>query len=284
MMRSGYKARFRGQVVHGALAAFQCRLRQDREGTRPLFRPRDYKREERDNDKLCKENSWFRRGGEDDPKAVIFVTATPSSELAEKINNRLKESRIPIKVAEKSGQKLSQTLVRTNPHQPDQCDREDCLVCSSRDTSSKGKANCHKEGVVYSMECQGCPDGAKAIYIGETSSTSYIRGQEHLYQYDLHRRGLKGGKPSVCGRHVEEAHQGDHSVKWVMSVVSQHGSNTHQRQVAEATCIDEIPEDLLINTRGERGTDHISKASGTVARHKPAFNHQNAGPVRPRAH
>ena len=80
--------------------------------------------------------------------------------------------------------------------------------------------------------------------------------------------GLKGGKPSVCGRHVEEAHQGDHEVKWSMTVLSQHGNNTHQRQVAEATIIDEIPEDLLINTRGERGTDHISKASGSVARHK----------------
>ena len=47
MMRSGYKGRLRVQVIHGALSAFQCRLRQDREGVRPLFRPRDYRREER---------------------------------------------------------------------------------------------------------------------------------------------------------------------------------------------------------------------------------------------
>ena len=57
LMRSGYPARFRSQVVHGSLSAYQCRLRQDKEGLRPLYRPRNYNREERELAKLSKKQT-----------------------------------------------------------------------------------------------------------------------------------------------------------------------------------------------------------------------------------
>ena len=199
--------------------------------------------------------------------AVMFVTATPGSELAKQIRSRLKSARIPIKIAEKSGPKLSQILVKTNPHQSNQCSRDGCLACENKD--ARGKSKCDKEGVNYALVCQSCPGGTK-IYIGESSSTSYTRGKQHLYQYKLHGEGKKGGKDSVMGRHVDEKHGGDHTVKFSMTVLSSHVAQPHVRQCSEKARIDHIGQDNLINARGERATDMVSQTSSTVPRSRPA--------------
>ena len=78
----------------------------------------------------------------------------------------------------------------------------------------------------------------------------------------------------MCGRHITEKHNGDHSVKFSMRVLSHYLGETHQRQVDESTRIDNTDEDKLINTRGERGPDLI-RASGTIARSNPAYGPQN---------
>ena len=122
------------------------------------------------------------------------------------------------------------------------------------------------------MECQ--KEGCGGVYFGESATTAFVRGHEHKYQYGLHERGLEGGKKSVCGRHVAEKHQGDHSVTWSMTVLSHYLGETHQRQVDESTRIDNTEEDKLINTRGERGSDLI-RTSGTVARCKPGYEPPN---------
>ena len=70
-------------------------------------------------------------------ESVIFVTATPSSELARNITKELTEVKIPVKVAENSGPKLSQILVNTNPHQQETSDKPGCMTCESRDGETK---------------------------------------------------------------------------------------------------------------------------------------------------
>ena len=259
LMRSGYSSRFREQVVHGALSAYQCRLRQMREGLRPLYRPRDYERDKRELDKIKKKENWYKGGGEMEPITVMFVTATPGGELAKTINSRLKEARVPVRIAEKAGMKLSRLVMKTNPHQLDCCDRSDCLPCAN--TSLKGSSKCGKEGVVYSMVCRSCSN----VYIGETASTSYIRGKEHVYQYKLWRERKVGGQNSVMGRHSEKCHEGEY-VEFNMSVLSHHLADTHVRQISESANIDEVDPDKLINTRRERGVGLLSQASGALIR------------------
>ena len=219
MLRSGYPSNFRNQVIHSALAAYCCRIRQDQEGLRPLYRPKEWQRESRDTEKLGKLSNWFK--GDNDEQSVIFVTATPSSLLANNISKRLKAAKIPVKVAEKSGNKICQLLVKTNPHQVQECVRQDCLVCTSRTGESKGNSNCQKEGVCYSLKCQSCPEG-DATYVGQTSSTAFVRGNEHQREYRLHEEGKEGGKKSVMGRHVAKEHEGNYSTAWTMTVLSHH--------------------------------------------------------------
>ena len=94
MFRSGYQAKDRDQIIHGSLSAHQCRLRLDREGIRPLYRSREYQREEREKEKIMKRESWFQKGKSGKKlETVLFVAATPSSELAQSINKRLTEAK-----------------------------------------------------------------------------------------------------------------------------------------------------------------------------------------------
>ena len=110
MYRSGYKSRMRSQAIHGALAAYVHRVRLNQEGSRPLYRARTYQMEEREQAKLAKKGSWF-QGTSKKLESVLFVTATPHSQLSNSINNRLNQADIPVKVAEMSGTQISRLLV-----------------------------------------------------------------------------------------------------------------------------------------------------------------------------
>ena len=78
MQYSGYSEKFRYKVVNSALKAYETRKKGDQEGERPLHRPREWKREERDQEKARKRSNWYKKGGNE---AVIFVPATPNSQL-----------------------------------------------------------------------------------------------------------------------------------------------------------------------------------------------------------
>ena len=235
-----------------------------------MFRPREYKREERENEKLTKRESWFQ--GKSKAESVIFVTATPDSQLAKTIQAKLDQANIPVKVAEQSGTKISQLLVRTDPHQTPECGRPGCLVCEGRSEEDKGSSCCRKEGVTYSLTCLACPEEERGkLYVGQTSSTAYIRGGEHKRQLRLHMEGKKGGEDSVMGRHVLEKHQGNYEgVDFSMQVLSQHLGNPHGRQVWEAMWMEEFGCDNLINTRSEMSSDLASRAGTSISRTRQA--------------
>ena len=262
LMRSGYFPKMRSDIIHGALSAYQCRLRQDREGTRPLYRSREYKRNEREQQKILKRETWYQKGRQGlKPETVIFITATPESELANNINKKLKERDIPVKVAEKSGQKLCRLLMKTNPHQSDVCGREGCFVCESREEDDKGKSRCWQEGVTYSIECKQCQGEEKPVYIGETASTAFVRGSEHQSQLVYHNRETKSGLSSVLGRHNKECHNGAKNTEFQMKVLTHHLAQCHMRQVTEAVMIENSKSSNLMNNRNERGADRTTDTS-----------------------
>ena len=163
-----------------------------------------------------------------------------------------------------SGTQLGQLLVKTNPHQDKECDREDCFPCRARPEDVKGSTKCRKEGVTYSLECNICPKEEPGIYIGETSSTAFIRGREHKNQYRLFKEGKVSGKDSVIGRHQVECHNSDHSVTdFSMRVWNHYLGSTHQRQVNEKVLIDQY---ATINTRTEMGTDLATQHTLSMSR------------------
>ena len=60
---SGYSEKFKCEVVDSALKAYRARKKADQEGERPLHRPKKWRREEREQEKMRKKSSWYEKGG-----------------------------------------------------------------------------------------------------------------------------------------------------------------------------------------------------------------------------
>jgi hypothetical protein len=84
MMRlqfSGYNAKFRMEVVNSALKAYDNIRRLDACGEKPMYRPRQWRRVDRAQEKRKKRDTWYKKGGYE---SVIFVPATPKSILKQR--------------------------------------------------------------------------------------------------------------------------------------------------------------------------------------------------------
>ena len=168
MQYSGYTQPFRYNVMNSAKKAFQTIQEKETLGIRPINRPKEWRREERQMEKLRKKRTWYKDGGFDD--SVLFVPSTPGGELKHAYQKVITKSGHRIKVVEKTGTTLKRQLQVSNPFRPQQCGRDDCFVCSSG-----GSGNCHSEGITYEIGCEGgC--GTNDDYKGESSGNAYTRG------------------------------------------------------------------------------------------------------------
>ena len=95
MQFSGYTPKFKAEVVKSALKAYRKLLDLDEQGTQPLYRPRNWERVNRQNERRKKKTNWFKRRGD---LSVVFVPATPGSELKKSYEKCIKESDLGIKV------------------------------------------------------------------------------------------------------------------------------------------------------------------------------------------
>ena len=101
----------------------------DLEGTRLLYRPKDWNRPERQKVKQKKIYEWSSKGGFITP---IFVPPTTNSELA----NSLKviaeseaDAEVHFKIVETGGLSIKSVLQRSKPLETPGCNDEDCLPC-----------------------------------------------------------------------------------------------------------------------------------------------------------
>ena len=115
-----------------------------------MYRPRNWKRKERRKEKLKKAKEWYKTGGNE---SVLFITATPESELKGLLQEVIEKSKIKLKVEEKSGKKMMRILQKNNPFATRECQKEDCMVC----TGDRG-GSCRETGVTYCIDCTGVPD------------------------------------------------------------------------------------------------------------------------------
>ena len=132
-------------------------------------------------------------------KTVLFVEKTDKGELASrlrKLETRLSDvTGYRIKIVEKGGTSLKQSLPNTNPWAGEHCGREKCRLCGQGDET---KQDCMRRCIVYESRCLGC-EGDKdlideekgrldkgalltrngGIYVGETSRSLMERMGEH---------------------------------------------------------------------------------------------------------
>ena len=114
---SGYSRKFRYEIVDSAFKACRARKKAEQEGERSLHRPKEWKKEEREQGqgqgKIGKRSSWYKRGGND---AVFFVPDTATEEADQK---EIKQQGFKEKVVEKTGiavRDCSRSRIHSNSH------------------------------------------------------------------------------------------------------------------------------------------------------------------------
>ena len=245
---SGYTQTFRHNVVNSAQKAFQTIHEKETLGIRPMNRPKEWKRAEREEEKHRKKRSWYKDGGFD---SVLFVPSTPEGKLKSAYQWEITKSGYRIKVVERTGTTLKSALQVSNPFRPPQCGREDCFVCSSG-----GTGNCNTEGITYEINCEGECD-EKNEYRGESGGNSYTRGREHLA--NLRARHATN---SPLWRHCSDFHDGEMQ-EFKMKVTGTFRNDAMLRQITEAVQIDNVEPNKLMNTRTEWNITHVPRATIT---------------------
>ena len=92
MKLAEYKEGYRKSILKGAMKIYKEKIEADRQGVRPMFRHKEWKRDERDKERVDKRKKRARKRGHTAP---IYFPATPGGELA-KVMKKLR-IRKPVK-------------------------------------------------------------------------------------------------------------------------------------------------------------------------------------------
>ena len=197
MRSAGYKERYRKTVLEHALSIYDNKVKDQEEGKRPMYRAKDYHKEQRKEAKERKKHQWAKKGGHIAP---IFIPATPGGQLLKELRiiaDREGKNGIRFNIVENGGGTLKRELQRSNPTAEPGCDKEDCPCCAEE---RGGGGQCHRANINYEVTCELCPRESHTKYIGETSRNLYTRMLEH--QGGEHTEG------SFMRKHMEEKHVG----------------------------------------------------------------------------
>ena len=89
MKAAGYNEQFRLEVIKSSMAGFNKMVEVEKEGGRPINRPRSWEEDRRQVQKESRQLNWFRAGGHHVP---VFVPHTPGSELARRMRAKEEEN------------------------------------------------------------------------------------------------------------------------------------------------------------------------------------------------
>ena len=237
MKNAGYKEEYRKNVLQHALGIYDRMWMEHREGIRPIFRPKDWKKKERREIKKRKKHDWATKGGHIAP---IFVPTTPDGILAKmmrKVAEEEAKGKLRFKIVESGGVTLKSQLQKSNPTGTPGCRDRECLGC--KEERGKG-GNCHKNNVNYMITCQLCGQ----VYVGETSRNLYTRGKEHM----------GGGRSEVenescfVRKHMSEEHEGEEMN--FSARVTHSNKDSLTRQIREGVMIRKYGP-MVMNTKSE---------------------------------
>ena len=175
MKNSGYNKIF-GSDLHD----YNKILEADIQGSKPIYRSKEWKSAARWMDKRKKKTNWL------GPfyKSCIFVPPTPGGELKKRMQLKEKELRAggrkdyPIKIIETAGRPLERAPVNSDSCNGNKCYDKKCLVQSN----TNNKINCRRNSVCYQMTCKIClEDGMledkSSCYFGETKKKHALQKQ-----------------------------------------------------------------------------------------------------------
>ena len=154
MWRSGYPATWRADAIMAFTQKYEDMVMEDRDGKRPLFRPKDFMAEERRLVKQKKSRLWHKCGSEEGVTAgaSLIICPTAGELVSKKMKDVCKkfkaEHNIDIKVYEGGGLKIC-NIAKSDPLSPSTCGKEDSIPCTSG-----GGGVCRKRCSAYRLECE----------------------------------------------------------------------------------------------------------------------------------
>ena len=250
MQAGGYNKSFRFQVLKLAIHAYESKREEERSGRAPMYRAREWRRNERRREREKKKKEWYKKGGKE---SVMFVPATPDSELRKRMQEEIDREGFEIRIVEKSGTKLVRMLQRNNPFRQKTCrDMQRCMVCKE----GKGGA-CRDSGVTYKINCLGGDTdelGGMCVgfYQGETDRNMFSRGGEHQDDLDNRRES------SVLWKHCVEKHQSIQQ-KFEMVLTDRSRNDATKRQILEAVRIQRANAEHIMNGRSEWNSNRVPR-------------------------
>ena len=220
MQYSGFSETTRFQVLSAALRKYDEKVRSG-----------EVINQRREPEGATAKMEWYKQGGKYD--SVMFVEATPQSQLRKEVEKVLRKYKVKVKVVERVGTTVKRLLQKSNPFTPKDCGRDSCLICAEG-----CKVDCRMRGVVYELWCKEC----LRKYRGQTGRAIYCRGKEHVEDGDVDKKPLK--------RHKELFHGGQ-DVEVGCKVLSQCFGKPTRRMIHEAVLIDELEDGETMNSRRE---------------------------------
>ena len=241
---AGYNQQFRVGVLRQAVARYNGMVQAHRAGKQPMYRSKHWVKENRNvagpgaGGGKRKNTDWVSKGGYD---TVMFVPATPRSELADLWKKDLEKFGEPfkVKVVEDGGKTIKSEFQKSNPRKKIGCEERDCLAC----INGRGVGgDCRRPNIGYEVKCGEC--AMSVLYIGETSKSMYVRGLGHIRDYQSKRHD------SPLWRHALDAHNGRLDVAYSKKLIKCF-RDPLTRQCNESVRIQRSDADILLNGKAE---------------------------------
>ena len=243
MMNSGYAKNQVNYIVNESIKKYEKMVTEEEEGIRPLHRDANWKRKEREKEKIKKTEGWY-KDEEKGYDAPLFVPWTDNSIFKKNCEEILDRLGLKIKVVEKTGKKIKHLLQKSSIGMNKGCPTG-CVVCNT-----ENRISCLTSDVTYKITCPACgtpPVPVKPIktaYKGETGRMAKTRAEEHM------KKLQKKDEESALWQHAKQYHAGI-VPKYDFKITGSYIKKPLQRQLMEAVQIENGDTDLLLNSKNE---------------------------------
>ena len=144
LKNSGYTQKYRKEILKSALKAYNKMVEDDKTEKKPLYRNKNWKKEERIKSKINKKQNWYKTKSKFEYKSVLFVPPTPGGLLVKRLKKREeelnKDNEERIKIVEKAGTKMGNILTQKNPFKKSKCKEDWCPLCRIKSAKNPATA------------------------------------------------------------------------------------------------------------------------------------------------
>ena len=168
---------------------------------------------------------------------MLFVEATPTSELKKETERLVRKHKLKILVVERTGWTTQDLLQKSDLFRHYGCGRMNCVTYID-----DSKFDCRSRGIVYQFKCK--EEGCGRMYRGQTGRSEFERTGEHV------RECNNGVDECPLRRHSILFHDG-RDFEFEVKILRNCFGKPSRRMITEAVYINELKEEETMNSKQE---------------------------------